>query len=212
MPPPMRHPGQKQIQRPLQAELAALNNLLTGGILEHAARILEHFAATQNSKLESESYDTPSFLTEKLLDKCNEFETVCDQTYYILEQSKRVLQLDWQQRTATQEDQAQQQRQQGQQQQQHQQESSQMHPAEDMGTDLSVTQNMDLTLDDMDDMDHGQQQQHQQAVEPMDEDDMDELLQLQRERLDRIRNVIVHGVDVEQLKDSQSGGKDDLLF
>ena len=38
----------------------------------------------QNSKLESESYTTPSFLTEKLLDKCNEFETVCDQIYYIL--------------------------------------------------------------------------------------------------------------------------------
>ena len=30
MPPPIRHQGQKQIQRPLQAELATLNNLLTG--------------------------------------------------------------------------------------------------------------------------------------------------------------------------------------
>ncbi|KAI9252385.1 hypothetical protein BDA99DRAFT_520960 [Phascolomyces articulosus] len=208
MPPPMRHPGQKQIQRPLQAELTALNTLLTGGILEHSARILDHFAAAQNSKLESESYATPSFLTEKLLDKCNEFETVCDQIYYILEQSKRVLQLDWQQRTATQEDQAQQQ-----QQQQQQQRQEQQHMAtEDMGTDLSVTQNVDLTLDDMDDMDNGGQQPSSSAVEPMDEDDMDELLQLQRERLERLRNVIVHGMDVDSLKDSQGNGKDDLLF
>ncbi|KAI7855458.1 hypothetical protein BDC45DRAFT_605094 [Circinella umbellata] len=206
MPPPIRHQGQKQIQRPLQAELATLNSLLTGGILEHSARILDHFASTQNSKLESESYTTPSFLTEKLLDKCNEFETVCDQIYYTLEQSKRVLQLDWQQRNATQ-DQAQQQQQQQQQNQQEQQHMA----TEDMGTDLSVTQNVDLTLDDMDDMDNGGQQSSS-TIEPMDEDDMDELLQIQRERLERLRNVIVHGVDVESLKDSQGNGKDDLLF
>ncbi|KAI8146681.1 hypothetical protein BJV82DRAFT_394288 [Fennellomyces sp. T-0311] len=153
----------------------------------------------------TKSYTTPSFLTERLLEKCNEFETVCDQIYYILEQSKRVLQLDWQQRTAAQDNQPQQQ----QNQQQQQQQGSAQMPAEDMGTDLSVT-HMDLTLDDMDELDNNHQQQS--AVEPMDEDDMDELLQLQMERLERLRNVIVHGVDVESLKDNQSSEKDDLLF
>ena len=172
------------------------------------------------SKLESESHATPSFLTERLLEKCNDFETICDQIYYTLvkrlhrflavniltllqEQSKRVLQLDWQQRTAAQDNQPQQ----LQTQQQQQQQGSVRMP-EDMGTDLSVT-HMDLTLDDMDEMDNNNQQS---AVEPMDEDDMDELLQLQMERLDRLRNVIVHGVDVESLKDNQSSDKDDLLF
>lgn len=84
-------------------------------------------------------------------------------------------------------------------------------PNEDMGTDLTLS-NVDLTDNDaMEDIQRDNDNQTTDVVME-EEEDMEEMLQLQRERLDRLRNVIVHGVDVETIKASQSQGKDDILF
>lgn len=80
-----------------------------------------------------------------------------------------------------------------------------------MGTDLTLS-NVDLTDNDaMEDIQRDNDHQTTDVVME-EEEDMEEMLQLQRERLDRLRNVIVHGVDVETIKASQSQGKDDILF
>lgn len=80
-----------------------------------------------------------------------------------------------------------------------------------MGTDLTLS-NVDLTDNDaMEDIQRDNDNQTTDVVME-EEEDMEEMLQLQRERLDRLRNVIVHGVDVETIKASQSQGKDDILF
>ncbi|KAI9315687.1 hypothetical protein BX666DRAFT_337452 [Dichotomocladium elegans] len=180
----MRPGQQKQIQRPLQNEIAMLHKLLAGvciDILEQAARILDHFAIMESSKLERGSLNPPSHLSAKLLEKCDQFETVCDQVYYILEQSKRHMLHDGVQGVGS---------------------------REDMGTDLSLAQ-VDLAMDDasqlMDDVQRDGVD-GQQGIDSMlvDEDDMDEMLQMQRERLERLRSVVVQGVDVEAIKASQS--------
>lgn len=126
------------------------------------------------------------------------------------EQSKRVLQLDWQQQKLAE-------RQKPQQQEQNASQSGvnsaaiSTGPNEDMGTDLTLS-NVDLTDNDaMEDIQRDNDNQTTDVVME-EEEDMEEMLQLQRERLDRLRNVIVHGVDVETIKASQSQGKDDILF
>ncbi|CDH58042.1 predicted protein [Lichtheimia corymbifera JMRC:FSU:9682] len=206
----MRLGQQKQVQRPLQNELVTLHKSLGGDVLEQAARILDHFSAMENSKLERGSLNIPTHLSDKLQEKCDQFETVCDQIYYILEQSKRVLQLDWQQQKLAE-------RQKPEQQEQNASQSGANHatvstgPDEDMGTDLTLS-NVDLTDNDaMEDIQRDNDHQTTDVVME-EEEDMEEMLQLQRERLDRLRNVIVHGVDVETIKASQSQGKDDILF
>lgn len=53
-----------------------------------------------------------------------------------------------------------------------------------------------------------------QKEDVMEEDDMEELLQAQRERLDRLRSLLIHRMDAELLTANQGGmgGNDDLLF
>lgn len=42
-----------------------------------------------DSKLESTSFETPAQLNDKLIEKCEDFETVCDQIYFILVRKKK---------------------------------------------------------------------------------------------------------------------------
>ena len=130
--------------------------------------------------------------------------------FFYQEQSKRVLQLDWQQQKLAE-------RQKPQQQEQNASQSGANNatvstgPDEDMGTDLTL---LNVGLTDNDAMEDIQRDNDNPTTDVVmeDEEDMEEMLQLQRERLDRLRNVIVHGVDVETIKASQSQGKDDILF
>lgn len=50
-------------------------------------------------------------------------------------------------------------------------------------------------------------------TDTMDEEDMEELLQIQRDRLDRLKKVIVFGMDADAVKaNGDNGDKEDLLF
>ncbi|KAI9031734.1 hypothetical protein CLU79DRAFT_729821 [Phycomyces nitens] len=222
--PPRFNPAAQQVQRPLQNELIALHRLLSKDILEQSARILDHFATSQINKQVAGFEPPPLYQTERLLQKCDDFETVCDQVYYILEQSKRILQLDWQQKMALQSeaDKRQQEQQEQQQQQQHQ---HQDNLGADMDGDMSMgfhPSQMDLSIDmDNDPVDHSKDHAHMQnrsqaqlAEHGLEDEDMEELLMLQRDRLDRLRKVIVLGMDAEHVQASQNdgSGKDDLLF
>jgi hypothetical protein len=71
---------------------------------------------------------------------------------------------------------------------------------------------MDMSLDDGTVMDtSGDNNTKEQPS--MDDEDMEELLQIQKYRLERLKNVIVLGMDAESVKASSRGGeKDDLLF
>ncbi|KAG2205416.1 uncharacterized protein EV154DRAFT_480289 [Mucor mucedo] len=212
--PPRFQPTQTVIQRPLQNEILTLNKLLGNDILEQAARILDHFAATRENKLEATSFQTPPQLNDKLLEKCEDFETVCDQIYFILEQSKRVLQLEWQQKMIqVKADNLAKEKQLAE-----KSEEDQQHP-EAMDTDMdfdSSHMDVSLSLDDttMVEANNSQQQQKQGLnTENIDEEDMEELLQIQRDRLDRLKKVIVLGMDADTVKaNGRNGGKEDLLF
>jgi hypothetical protein len=70
---------------------------------------------------------------------------------------------------------------------------------------------MDMSLDDGTIMDTSGDNTKEQPS--MDDEDMEELLQIQKYRLERLKNVIVLGMDAESVKASSRGGeKDDLLF
>ncbi|KAG0182925.1 hypothetical protein DFQ28_003654 [Apophysomyces sp. BC1034] len=178
-----------------------MNKLLNQDILEKAARVLEHFAATRTNKLESAALQPPQHLIDQLLQKCDNFDTACDQIYYTLEQSKRVLQLEWQQKMALQ-SQADKMEQEKQDDHDKQQEKS-----SEMDTDV-----LPYFSPGMDSSTNMQQDSHTEQL--LEDEDMDELLQIQRERLERVRKVIVLGMDAESVKATQNGGeeKDDLLF
>ncbi|KAG1144092.1 hypothetical protein G6F37_010120 [Rhizopus arrhizus] len=54
----------------------------------------------------------------------------------------------------------------------------------------------------------------QEVEEPMevDEGDMEELVQIQKDRLDRLRNVILLGMDADKAANNHLDNKEDLLF
>ncbi|KAG2237748.1 hypothetical protein BDF21DRAFT_253159 [Thamnidium elegans] len=208
--PPRYQPAQNTIQRPLQNEILTLNKLLGTDILEQAARILDHFAATKENKLEASSFQTPPCLNDKLLEKCEDFETVCDQIYFILEQSKRVLQLEWQQKMIqVKADNLEKEKRLAE-----KSEEEQQQP-EPMDTDMDFeSSQMDISLSLDDTMIESQQKPDNEIhTDTIDEEDMEELLQIQRDRLDRLKKVIVLGMDAETVKaNGVDGDKEDLLF
>ncbi|KAL9557374.1 hypothetical protein MBANPS3_001398 [Mucor bainieri] len=212
--PPRYQPVQASTQRPLQNEILALQKLLGTDILEQAARILDHFAATKENNFEAAAFQTPPHLNDKLIEKCEDFETVCDQIYFILEQSKRVLQLEYQQRVIQiKADNLEKEKQ--------QQEKAEQAPSSDamnVDTDMDFeSSQMDTSLN-MDMMETDQPQSSQNATKEstanaIDEEDMEELLQIQRDRLDRLKNVIVLGMDADAVKaNGRDSDKEDLLF
>ncbi|KAI8375228.1 hypothetical protein BD560DRAFT_393095 [Blakeslea trispora] len=199
--PPRFQPVQAANQKPLYNEIIALQKLLGTDILEQAARILDHFTAVKQNKLETTSFQTPSQLNDKLKEKCEEFETVCDQIYYILEQSKHVLQLDYQQKTI-----------------QAKELKKEQQAMDKMETDnhdaMQIDQDMDFSSAQLDmSMDETTETENKQKPMTIDEEDMEELLQIQRDRLDWLKNVVVLGMDADAAK---SNGKEekaqDLLF
>lgn len=227
--PPRYQPTQVTIQRPLQNEILTLNKLLGTDILEQAARILDYFAATKESKLEAVSLQTPPQLHDKLLEKCEDFETVCDQIYFILEQSKRVLQLEYQQKmiqvkAANLEkekllaEKSVEDEQQLQQQQQQQQQTELMDTDMDFESsqmDVSSSSAMDdTTMTEANNKSTADNNNESRLnTDTMDEEDMEELLQIQRDRLDRLKKVIVFGMDADAVKaNGDNGDKEDLLF
>jgi hypothetical protein len=91
---------------------------------------------------------------------------------------------------------------------QQQQQQDPMNVDTDM--DFESTQ-MDVSMSLDDTMDNSQPNKENTAT--IDEEDMEELLQIQRDRLDRLKNVIVLGMDADTVKASSRGGdKEDLLF
>lgn len=64
---------------------------------------------------------------------------------------------------------------------------------------------------DMMDTDTKNEQQEQKDT-TIDAEDMEELLQIQRDRLERLKNVIVMGMDAEAVKSKGGGDREDLLF
>ncbi|KAI9270217.1 hypothetical protein EDC94DRAFT_581462 [Helicostylum pulchrum] len=216
--PPRYQPTQNTIQRPLQNEILTLNKLLGTDILEQAARILDHFAATKENKLEASSFQTPPYLNDRLLEKCEDFETKQKHEYYVSvfntniyqEQSKRVLQLEWQQKMIqVKADNLEKEKRLAE-----KSEEEQQQP-EPMDTDMdfeSSQMDMSLSLDDT--MIESQQKPENEILtDTIDEEDMEELLQIQRDRLDRLKKVIVLGMDAETVKaNGGDGDKEDLLF
>lgn len=92
------------------------------------------------------------------------------------------------------------------------------HPHPDaMDTDMdfdSSHMDVSLSLDDttMVEANHGHQKQGLNT-DNIDEEDMEELLQIQRDRLDRLKKVIVLGMDADTVKaNGRNGDKEDLLF
>ncbi|GAA5799757.1 hypothetical protein HPULCUR_005174 [Helicostylum pulchrum] len=93
-------------------------------------------------------------------------------------------------------------------------EEEQQQP-EPMDTDMdfeSSQMDMSLSLDDT--MIESQQKPENEILtDTIDEEDMEELLQIQRDRLDRLKKVIVLGMDAETVKaNGGDGDKEDLLF
>ncbi|CAO3609886.1 unnamed protein product [Mucor fragilis] len=212
--PPRFQPVQNTTQRPLHNEILTLQKLLGTDILEQAARILDHFAATKENKFEAAAFQTPPHLNDKLIEKCEDFETVCDQIYFILEQSKRVLQLEYQQKVIQiKADNLEKEKQQ-------QEKAELTAPSDAMNVDTDMdfeASQMEASLSvDMMETDQPQQSQNaakDSAANAIDEEDMEELLQIQRDRLDRLKNVIVLGMDADAVKaNGRDGDKEDLLF
>lgn len=85
---------------------------------------------------------------------------------------------------------------------------------------MNVDTDMDFESSQMDaslplDMMETDQQQSSKEIttNAIDEEDMEELLQIQRDRLDRLKNVIVLGMDADAVKaNGRDGDKEDLLF
>lgn len=154
-------------------------------------------------------------MNDKLIEKCEDFETVCDQIYFILEQSKRVLQLEYQQKVIQiKADNLEKEKQQ-------QEKAEQAAPSDAMHVDTDMdfeASQMEASLSvDMMETDQPQQSQNaankDSAANAIDEEDMEELLQIQRDRLDRLKNVIVLGMDADAVKaNGRDGDKEDLLF
>ncbi|KAI8370587.1 uncharacterized protein BYT42DRAFT_647817 [Radiomyces spectabilis] len=193
-------------QRPLQSEILLLHKLLSNDILQQSTRILDHFTV---ERIDSAS---AQHLKDVLLQKCADFELVCDQIYYILEQSKRVLQLDKEQKLIQQRAE-----QQKQDQQQRDGEATQEQTVEALDTDLTMGYDLSMAVDgtqmmDTDLTDQPPNPSQQQQGEPMEEEDLEELLQLQKERMERLRNVVIYGMDAESLKSKGDRGNEDLLF
>lgn len=94
-------------------------------------------------------------------------------------------------------------------------EQQQNMDAMNVDTDMDFeTAQMDvsMSLDDTMDKDPNNQLTKENTA-TFDEEDMEELLQIQRDRLDRLKNVIVLGMDADTVKASGRGGaKEDLLF
>ncbi|KAI8327225.1 hypothetical protein EDC96DRAFT_532365 [Choanephora cucurbitarum] len=204
--PPRFQPVQAANQKPLYNEIIALQKLLGTDILEQAARILDHFTAIKQNKLEATSFQTPPQLNDKLKEKCEEFEIVCDQIYYILEHSKHVLQLDHQQKII-------QAKELKKEQQQHaldkmETENDPMQMDQDM--DFNAAQ-LDMSMDET--VENMPSEQDKQKAMAIDEEDMEELLQIQRDRLDWLKNVVVLGMDADAAKSNGREEKtQDLLF
>lgn len=67
-----------------------------------------------------------------------------------------------------------------------------------------------VSLDPMMELDKSNDQQEQKNT-AIDAEDMEELLEIQRDRIERLKNVIVMGMDAEAVK-AKDGDKEDLLF
>lgn len=139
---------------------------------------------------------------------------MCDQIYFILEQSKRVLQLEYQQKVIQiKADNLEKEKQQ-------QEKAELTAPSDAMNVDTDMdfeASQMEASLSvDMMETDQPQQSQNaakDSAANAIDEEDMEELLQIQRDRLDRLKNVIVLGMDADAVKaNGRDGDKEDLLF
>ncbi|KAI9280646.1 hypothetical protein BY458DRAFT_499930 [Sporodiniella umbellata] len=130
------------IKTPLQTEIMTLNKLIDNDIVELSASLLD---ASPKTKQESE-------ITNALLEKCEDVETICEHLESVLRKARHVL------------------------------------------TTSQPTK--------------------EEEEDPMDivpeEEDMEELLQIQKDRLDRLRNVIVLGMDADTA--GHLDNKEDLLF
>lgn len=95
-------------------------------------------------------------------------------------------------------------------------EKSEEQQPEAMDTDMDFdSSHMDfsLSLDDTTMVEANGQQKQGLNTDTMDEEDMEELLQIQRDRLDRLKKVIVLGMDADTVKaNGRNGDKEDLLF
>lgn len=95
-------------------------------------------------------------------------------------------------------------------------EEEQQQP-EPMDTDMDFeSSQMDISLSlDEPTLNEVPQQKQNDGINTdiIDEEDMEELLQIQRDRLDRLKKVIVLGMDAETVKaNGADGDKEDLLF
>lgn len=104
---------------------------------------------------------------------------------------------------------------------QQQEKADQAPPPDAMNVDTDMdfeSSQMDASLNvDMMETDQPQSSQNASkesaAANAIDEEDMEELLQIQRDRLDRLKNVIVLGMDADAVKaNGRDGDKEDLLF
>lgn len=130
---------------------------------------------------------------------------------YIQEQSKRVLQLEWQQKMIqVKADNLEKEKQLAEKSEEEQQQPEAMDT--DMDFDSSQM-DVSLSLDDTVMTDTNIQQKQDINTDTIDEEDMEELLQIQRDRLDRLKKVIVLGMDADTVKaNGRNGDKEDLLF
>ncbi|KAI8968223.1 hypothetical protein BDF20DRAFT_916776 [Mycotypha africana] len=229
--PPRFQSVQTSNQRPLHNEILVLNRLLGTDILEQATRILDHFAITKQNHLEADSYHIPAHLNNKFLQKCEDFETVCDQIYYTLEQSKRVLQLQYRQQLIEQKAEAiEKEKARKQQEEEEQLRLQQQQNEEDGEGNDPMDAEMDFTttkppndhagssvMNGVAEEAEGNQRADGEKVPQteemaIDEEDMEQLLQIQKARLERLKNVMVLGMDAETVKANSDESKEDLLF
>ena len=130
--------------------------------------------------------------------------------YNYQEQSKRVLQLEYQQKMI----QIKAENLEKEKQQLEKAEQAPQLDAMNVDTDMGFeSSQMDASLS-LDMMETDQQQNSKEiTTNAIDEEDMEELLQIQRDRLDRLKNVIVLGMDADAVKaNGRDGDKEDLLF
>ncbi|KAM3589306.1 hypothetical protein VKS41_000174 [Umbelopsis sp. WA50703] len=201
---PARFQPQAQVQRPLQNEVAALVKLVNGELLEAAAKILLHQVHVRSGE-QSVAQETPGHLLQTLEARCEEFEAICDQIYYILDQSRRILVLD---------EKVQQQQQKHQQLQQDQNQS--MDQQEQNGGDELMSEGNGVSEESVTtSMDDNNADSVSTAAPAGEDVDIEELVQVQKERLERLRRVIILGEDADKVKQEGEGrtdGDGDYLF
>ncbi|KAJ2956192.1 hypothetical protein NQZ79_g7916 [Umbelopsis isabellina] len=202
---PARFQSQAQVQRPLQNEVAALVKLVNGDLLEAAAKVLLHQVQVRSGNEQAVAQETPRHLLQTLEARREEFETICDQIYYTLEQSRRILVLDQK---------VQQQQQKSQQLQQDQNQS--MDQQEQNGADELMSEGNGVPEEAVaTSLDENNNDSASATAPPGEDVDIEELVQVQKERLERLRRVIILGEDADKVKQEGEGrtdGDGDYLF